>query len=284
MNENNYATRWKQGAQLPQGFREKSRSILRDAVLSTACVLKGKSEDTFLRCLYCHHVFDDQNNDFERVVIKLKTKGVFIDTDTCIQMLQGERKIDKKYFHLSFDDGFRNNYTKALPILIKHAVPAIFFVPSALIESNWTDAKKYCVEIAEYPSVIEMLKWSDLREMVSLGYEIGSHTRTHARFSAISGDDSLMEDEIYGSKLEIEENIGSECKYISWPFGRLSDADDHSLNMAIKSGYTACFGAYRGTVIPGRTNIFRIPRHHFEVHWPISHILYFARGNREIEL
>jgi peptidoglycan/xylan/chitin deacetylase (PgdA/CDA1 family) len=126
-----------------------------------------------------------------------------------------------------------------------------------------------------------MMSWRDLAEMVAAGYDIGSHTRTHARFSTISRETALMEDEILGSKRELEQNLNRECKYISWPYGRLSDADDQSLDMVQHAGYDACFGAYRGTVTPGKTNIFSIPRHHFEVQWPFSHVEYFSRGNRE---
>ena len=93
-----------------------------------------------------------------------------------------------------------------------------------------------------------------------------------------------MEDEIIGSKKELEANLDCECRYISFPYGRLSDADDASLKMVKNAGYTACFGAYRGTVRPGSTDIFSIPRHYFEVQWPIPHIKYFALGNMEVRV
>jgi peptidoglycan/xylan/chitin deacetylase (PgdA/CDA1 family) len=227
-------------------------------------------------------VFDDQRSDFERLILKLKKTGQFIDTGTCIQMLQGEKEIDRRYYHLSFDDGFRNIFTNALPILRKHEVPAILFVPSSLIESSWDKTQTYCLETTRYNSVIEMLRWDDLKEIVSLGYEIGSHTRTHARFSEISHNAALLEDELFGSKKELETNLGEECKYISWPYGRLTDADGVSLKTAKRAGYRACFGAYRGSIVPGQTDVFSIPRHHFEVQWPISHVEYFARGNMEV--
>ena len=74
-------------------------------------------------------------------------------------------------------------------------------------------------------------------------------------------------------------HLGVECKYISWPYGRITDVDKASLGMMKNAGYQACFGAFRGSVIPKATDMFSIPRSHFEVHWPISHVKYFARGN-----
>ena len=283
MNDNNYATLWKQAVPLPSGIIEKSRSSLKNFLLSVLSAANRKSEENCLRCLFCHYIFDDQKKDFEFVINELKKTGKFIDTDTCIQMLQGKRKIDKRYYHLSFDDGFRNNFTNALPILKKHEIPAIFFVPSSLIEANWDDTKKYCLQTTRYTSVIEMLKWDDLRKLISLGYEIGSHTKTHARFSSISDDKGSIADEIIGSKKDLENKLDYECKYISWPYGKLSDVNEESLRMVRDAGYAACFGAYRGSVCTS-TNIFSIPRHHFEAQWPIFHITYFARGNMEIKI
>jgi peptidoglycan/xylan/chitin deacetylase (PgdA/CDA1 family) len=282
MSEIEYAKHWKQAAPLPFGFAGKSRAFFRNALLTAISVANRSLEEKFVRCLFCHYVFDDQKARFERIIMKLKDTGQFIDTHTCIQMLQGKKKIDRRYYHLSFDDGFRNLFTNALPILRKHEVPAIFFVPSSLIEASWEKTQKYCLESTGYNSTIEMFRWNDLKEIMSLGYEVGSHTKTHARFSDISHKAALLEDEILGSKIDIEAKLGNECKYISWPYGRLTDADDESLKTAKGAGYCACFGAYRGTILPGRTDLFSIPRHHFEVQWPISHIEYFARGNMEI--
>jgi peptidoglycan/xylan/chitin deacetylase (PgdA/CDA1 family) len=281
MIDNKYATHWRQAVSKQFAIVQKSRAFLRDVVLLFSSLLSMKTNKKFLRCLFCHYVFDDQIKNFEFLILELKKIGEFVDTDTCIKMVLGNRKIDKPYFHLSFDDGFRNNFTNALPILIKHKVPAIFFVPSTLIEANWSDTYNYCLKKTGYSSVIEMLRWSDLREMLKQGYDIGSHTKTHSRFSDISNNKSLMNDEIMGSKQELEANLDYECKYISWPYGRIIDVDGESLRNVKSAGYTACFSACRGTVLSGVTDIFMIPRHHFEVQWPLSFIKYFARGNME---
>lgn len=280
MAQNNYATQWPQAAQLPSSIKGQVRAFLRNLIISICSAVNKGQDDTYLRCLYCHNVFDNQREDFEKLIVKLKKNGEFVNTDECIQMLNGKKKIDKRYFHLSFDDGFRNNYTNAFPILKKYNVPAIFYVPSSIIEADWESTKKYCLM---YGDVIEMMRWKDLHDLLSEGYEIGSHTKTHARFSDISNSQDLMMDEILGSKKELETNLNYECKYISWPFGKLTDADSKSLKMVKDAGYTACFGAYRGTVQPGSTDIFCIPRHQVEVQWPISHIEYFARGNMEVK-
>jgi len=127
-----------------------------------------------------------------------------------------------------------------------------------------------------------MIRWEDLQEISASGNDIGSHTRTHKRLSDISGDFKVLKNEIIGSKDEIELQLGIECKYISWPYGRLTDKDKISIDMVQDAGYKACFGAYRGTIVPGETAVYSIPRHQVELHWPIAHIEYFARGNMEL--
>ena len=277
----NYAVNWQDAVSNPTGVIPRIRAIMRNTYLNISSYLDNKTENHSLRGLYCHYVFDNQINDFEELIISLKTLGKFITTEKLLDILNGKTSLDDRYFHLSFDDGFRNNFTNALPILSKYEVPAIFFVPTSLVEAEWKLTQTYCIETTKYKSVIEMLKWNDLRQMSDMGYEIGSHTRTHARFSAISFDRNLMEHEIKGSKLDLEQKLGTECKYISWPYGRITDSNDISLSVVQGSGYKACFGAYRGKIIPGITNKLSIPRHHFEVQWPLSHTLYFARGNME---
>ncbi len=278
---NIYATSWHEAKPPPSRISKKSRYVLRNMLLSVYSRVNKKQDDKYLRCLYCHYVFDDQRKEFENLITKIKRIGEFVDTATCLDMIQGKRDIDRRYFHLSFDDGFRNHYTNAVPLLKKHKVPAIFFVPSSLVGSSYEETKQYCTVTNQYRAVIEMLRWDDLRDMLSIGFEIGSHTKTHARFSELSENKSMLKDEIFGSKKELEDNLNYKCDYISWPYGSLADVDIKSLDNVKMAGYKACFGAYRGTPLPRVTDIFRIPRHQVEVQWPLSHILYFTRGNME---
>jgi peptidoglycan/xylan/chitin deacetylase (PgdA/CDA1 family) len=276
-----YATQWSDANPDPGGPAGRVKGIIRSGVLHALARTAAKPATSFMRCLYCHYVFDDQRAQFEQIIIQLKRMGTFVDTAACLEMLAGERPVDGRYFHLSFDDGFLNNFTNALPILKAQGVPALFFVPSALIGGDWQTARDFATSKTIFRGVVELAGWDDLAAAVASGYEVGSHTRTHARLSEISADPAVLEDEIAGSQREIEARLGVACKYISWPFGTRTDADAASLAAVEKAGYAACFGAYRGSVQPGQTNRYSIPRHHFEANWPLPHVLYFAQGNQE---
>ena len=281
MNKYIYSNKLSEAKPYPSGLKGIPRKFFRHIRLSYLDLVNKSCNDKFLRPLFCHYVFDDQVEKFEKIIIELKKIGTFIDTDTCIDMLEGKKAIDGKYFHLSFDDGFRNIYTNAAPVLKKHNIPAIIFVPSSIIDADYSTVKKYCLETTQYKGVIEMLTWDDLAVLISDGFDIGSHTKNHYRFSDMSGNLSLLEEELLGSKQEIEKRLGIECKYIACPYGGIKDVNNVSLDMTKEVGYNACFGAYRGSVIPDKTNRYFIPRHHFESQWPISHIKFFLRGNME---
>ncbi len=270
-----YATSWKQVIRNPTGIRGRARQLFRDIALRALGAVQPSCNGRFLKALFCHYVFDDQRAAFETMIQALTQLGTFVNTNTCIDMVTGKQEIDGRYFHLSFDDGFRNVATNAVPILSKYNIPAIVFVPTAFVGGNWSTSRQLCMKRARYKAPIETVRWSDLERMVSLGFEVGSHTKSHARFSAISADPALLLDEIAGSKQQIEQELGVECKYIAWPYGTRVDSDRASLSMVKEAGYGACFGGFRGSIVPSKTNVYCVPRHHFEVQWPLSHIKYF---------
>jgi len=264
----------------PQGAAQVAKHLVRHVAISAVAQLDRRSEPAFLRCLYLHYVFDDQREKFREIISSLQKIGRFVTTEEATSMIEGRRAIDGRYFHLSFDDGFRNIYENAAPILHELGVPAITFVPSRRIEIDYETARHYCLETTRYPDVIETNTWDELAKLPELGVEVGSHTRTHARLSQLDSA-AAYEDEIAGSKQDLEEKLGRECRYIAWPYGSFADADAASLAAVRAAGYRACFGAFRGTIEAQRTNLFAIPRHHIKPEWPLGHIHYFARGNME---
>ena len=266
-----YAVRYEQGVK----HQTNTRQVIRSMALSILSSIKSGDRSNFLKCVYCHYVFDDQIALFESKVKLMMSAGKFVDTSTALDMIEGKRPVDGQFFHLSFDDGFKNVVKNALPILDRYRVPSLFFVPTAFVGAPYEKVADYCVRIAEYGSPIEMCSWDDLKRARDSGMEIGSHTRTHARFSEISSSPSLLMEEFAGSKNDIESILGVPCTTISWPYGRMDDADEISVRATQRAGDRACFGAFRGAVRNGGCDPFMIPRHHFETQWPDRHVQYF---------
>lgn len=257
------------------GPAKELRRFSRSLLLSSVGTFLSFNEDHFLRLLYCHYVFDDQVQRFKLLMETLTRWGKFVDTKTCLSMLRLEKPIVGRNFHLSFDDGFRNIFLNALPVLREMNVPALLFVPTSLVDADWKTASAFSVDSAHYSGVLEMVKWSELREALSWGFEVASHSRSHRRLSALSSQE--LESEILGSKIDIEKKIGQSCEYISWPYGQ----GFRVVDQIRAAGYVASFEGVRGSIKPGVTDLFRIPRHHIEVQWPFSHVKYFLSGKSE---
>lgn len=260
-------------------LRRKMRSFLRNLVFFSLPMFSDDSDECFIRCIFCHYVFDDQVDAFRNIMTSLLKVGSFISTTELSDFITGKNVLDGKYFHLSFDDGLRNNYTNAVPVLSELSIPATFFVPTQIIGADFNKSVKYCVETIKYPGPVEILKLSDVEDMISLKFEIASHTRTHACIN--TQDTRMLIDEIEGSKRDLENQLGVECKYISWPFGEALHINEKAFDIIKQAGYEMCFSAIRGQVIPGHTDRFSIPRHYIALEMPERHIKLHLSGHFE---
>lgn len=242
---------------------ERVRKTARHLTLSVLGTLAMPPKRPFLRALYFHNAPEIHLENFVSVIERLRNDAVFVDTDTCLAMLKASIPIERRCFHLSFDDGHRDFIRHTAPVLQRLKIPAMVFICTAHIGADES-----------------LLSWEDLRQLRSWGFEVGSHTRTHARLSGLSAP-SQLEEEIIGSKRDIADRLGSECRYIAWPYGRKCDIHQAAVDMIAKAGYLGCFGGFRGSVKAGKTHPFSIPRHHLEANWPWKHIRYFAYGHWE---
>ena len=117
----------------------------------------------------------------------------------------------KKIVAITFDDGYQDNYRYAMPILQEFGFLATIFCLSGKIGgiSDWTEDPIW----KGHP----LLDAPQMRELSSLGLEIGSHTRTHVDLSRLSSTDAR--DEIVHSKSDLEELLGVPVRSFCYPFG-----------------------------------------------------------------
>jgi len=87
--------------------------------------------------------------NFFNFLIKCKKIGNPISINDLHNYTKKKIKLPERSFLVSFDDGFENNYSCAIPILKKLKVPSIFYFSSDFIENNtmsWIDRVEYCFE------------------------------------------------------------------------------------------------------------------------------------------
>jgi peptidoglycan/xylan/chitin deacetylase (PgdA/CDA1 family) len=239
---------------------------------------KPKIGDTFLRGLYSHFVFDDQRSTFEEQMKALKSIGEFVSTDDFMSMVTGSVPVDGRYFHLSFDDGLGCLGRNAAPILNNFSIPAIVFVNSAVVAPNDPSIKLAWDKLTKYLKPVQVMSWDELKNS---GFDVGGHTCHHSRLIDISSDKNALKAEISEDKLAIEKGMGRSCNWFAWPYGSLSAVDQSGIKAIQDAGYKGAFGVYRAPISPGETFPFAVPRHHFEPHWPMRHLKFFALGGLE---
>ena len=267
-----------------ESLRVRARQLARGFYLSAASCLKQPKSDKFLRCLGGHYVFDDQVEDFSKVIAKLRNIGEFISTSHLLRMLRDREQLDGRYFHLSFDDGLASVYRNALPVLFQADITSTLFVNSAVISARSGPERDQWVVATNYAKPLSVMTWEQLRAVVSAGHEIGAHTRTHTRLTKISNDGGKIESEVLGCKRDLEGELEVPCRVFAWPYGTHDAINAASMNVIKSAGFEAAFSLERGSIVPGSTPNLYLPRHHFEPQWPWSHIKYFAAGGMEHDI
>jgi peptidoglycan/xylan/chitin deacetylase (PgdA/CDA1 family) len=110
---------------------------------------------------------------------------------------------------MCFDDGFESFYRFALPLLQGRGCKTTVFPVAGYIgrSSTWDTLPPQ-----------KHLTIEQIREIVSLGHEIGSHTVSHANLTLLS--DADLETELSQSKQILEEITGMPVTSLSFPFGQ----------------------------------------------------------------
>jgi len=83
-----------------------------------------------------HGVFGPTQPEFERQARWLKQNCDVLSESELLELVHGRKSFQGRYAALTFDDGYRDNYDLAYPVLRAIAVPAVFFICPGLIESR----------------------------------------------------------------------------------------------------------------------------------------------------
>ena len=178
----------------------------------------------------------------------LSARGWRCDSlERCVDLGRGEANAGDT-FAITFDDGYLSVYDHACPMLSERNMTAtVYVVVDSLGGVNeWDKRAGDCEE--------KMMSAAQARELAEAGFEIGSHTLTHPRLSAL--DDDQLRAEVADSKRKLEDVIGREVTSFSYPYG---DFDTRALAAVAAAGYTNAVATRLGCVVPG-TGLFEIPR------------------------
>jgi peptidoglycan/xylan/chitin deacetylase (PgdA/CDA1 family) len=258
------------------GSSERLRNVARDAaVLALSIGRNIRSTSGWIRFPYYHHVFDDERHGFTRQLNYLRRFGEFISLDDAVGLLNSGGTIDGRYFCITFDDGFKNCLTNAVPILLDKGAPAVFFMTTGYIDTDLEKDVEKLLGFFDLGTILmEFLSWRDCCDMVAVGMTIGSHTVNHVRLAKLSEEEVLHE--LTTSKEMIENKLGQVCDHFCSPFG-IPDHDykvERDPNLVRSSGYKSMSTTERGATRQGDLP-YQLCRDHILANWGNHQLRYF---------
>lgn len=176
---------------------------------------------------------------FERQLVYLQEKGyTFITLDELAAAVENQAALPEKPIILTFDDGYRDFYTDAFPILEKHQIKATAFIVYNFIGKD-----------ANY------MNEQQIQELVNSGLvTIGSHTLSHRYLTSIGTAEA--EKEIKESKRLLEERFGVAVNHFAYPGGYSRAA---LAPMVAAAGYLTAVGTQKGEANNG-SDLYHLPR------------------------
>jgi len=189
----------------------------------------------------CYHHFAERCDSslctpasvFEQHMKVLKEEGYsVISTAALGEFLAFRRAIPKKAVVIHLDDGYRSTYDIAYPILKKHGFVATLFVYTDFIGASRN-----------------ALTWDLLRAVKQDGFEVGSHTMSHADLTHKRAGESerdylaRVKRELQVSKQILDEKLNQNTLSIAFPYGAF---DKTLLKLCEEAGYRLGFSVQAG--------------------------------------
>lgn len=159
---------------------------------------------------------------------------------------------------VTFDDGYRDNFEHAAPILLRNAVPAAFFVSTGIVGTDG----RFPHDLRRGNPPIPVMSWDQIRLMRDWGFTIGSHSVQHIDCAA--EPEETVRRELAESRDALKRELGLAEPLFGYPYGGRQHMTPQRLELVCAAGYRACLSAYGGSNV-GRVDRFNVLRR--GVHW-----------------
>ncbi|MES2200711.1 MAG: polysaccharide deacetylase family protein [candidate division FCPU426 bacterium] len=196
----------------------------------------------------CYHRFGEEDGidklkisgeHFAEELAWLKEQGYqSVTLEQAAQFLEGKTQgLPEHPVMLTIDDGYRSGWQIAGPVLQSYGFKAVYFLIEGQLELT--------------PS---FLAWSDVRELLAAGHQVGSHTLRHSNLAKpLRSEESRdyarrLDTELQESRRRLERRLGLTLTALAYPYGAFNPVVEAA---ALKAGYGTLFTATSGINLAG---------------------------------
>ena len=116
---------------------------------------------------------------------------------------------------LTFDDGYRTLHDVVAPLLSQYGYPATVYLNTGEIREH--EHQPSSTGQGHYPAE-EFMLWSEVEDLLRQQWTIGSHGLRHLDLTV--QPETIITEQLIGSKREISTRLGQECRHFSYTWGR----------------------------------------------------------------
>lgn len=121
--------------------------------------------------LFDESVFGTNAERFKQEMQWLKQETRILSEEELLDVVYQKKKINKVCSMVTFDDGYRDNFDVAYPILRELNIPAIFFIPTHQLSTRqlgWWDIIAYLIKQTKLPTFVFQNVQYDTKDKKSL--------------------------------------------------------------------------------------------------------------------
>jgi peptidoglycan/xylan/chitin deacetylase (PgdA/CDA1 family) len=185
---------------------------------------------------------------------------------------------------ITFDDGLRNNFEIASPLLEQYGFSGWFMLPAGFIECPPSKQRAFAAahHIWNGPDHNEeriAMSWSEAAALQER-HVIGCHTLTHRRL----GSDvpfAEVEREIAQAKRLMQERLGRTIEVFCWVGGEEHSYSSAAARLIRDAGYRWSFMTNTAPVLAS-TSPFQLQRSNIEADWPMDVVMFQLCGIMDI--
>lgn len=186
-------------------------------------------------------------------------------------VLGGEHRHGRPAVAITFDDGYRNNYDVAAPLLEEYGFTGWFFVSSGRLRDTGEAGRTADGENAD-----DFMSKFELRDLIARGHVVGCHTHSHVRLRGDLGE-ARLQDEIIAARIRLQALLADPVDTFCWVGGEEWSYSSEAQAEILAANYELAFTT-NCQITTAATNPLMIDRINVEADWPLHKVRFYLSG------